>query len=126
MAGEETRRLIEQYWDVMNENDWRGAGMLLDDDYMLHYPQSGERFRGRESVVAMNEAYPAAGRWRFTVHAVVADADSAVSDVSVTDGARDDRVVSFFSVRDGRIAAMTEYWPEPFAIPAWRAEMSKG
>lgn len=83
---------------------------------MLEYPQSGERFRGRDTWVAINEEYPAAGRWHFTVDRIVAGEQGVVSDVSA-------RSVSFFELRDGRIRRRVEYWPDPFEAPAWRARL---
>jgi ketosteroid isomerase-like protein len=106
----------------MNTNDWRAVSALLQDDCLLVYPQSGERIRGRENFIAVNALYPAAGVWRFTVHRVIADEMGAASDVDVTDGARNDRVITFFEFRDGLIWRMTEFWPEPFEAAAWRAQ----
>ena len=121
MIGEENRRLIERFWEVMGSNDFRAVGDLLHDEYVLEWPQSGERVRGRENFAAVNEQYPAAGPWGFTVHRIVADATGGASDVTVTDGVTVDRAVSFFEVRDGRIWRMTEYWPDPFEPADWRA-----
>mgnify|MGYP001176976871 CR=1 FL=1 len=122
MTGKTPRQLVELFWQTMNTNDWRAASAMLHDDYLLVYPQSGERFRGRENFIAVNANYPAAGAWQFTVHRVIGDETEAVSDVAVTDGARSDRVVSFFEVRDHLIWRMTEFWPEPFEAAAWRAQ----
>lgn len=121
MNADENRRLVEQFWRAMNANDWQAVGALLHDDYVLDWPQSGERIGGRERFAAVNDHYPAAGRWRFTPNRVVADASGAASEVAVTDGARTDRALSFFEFREGRIWRMTEYWPGPFVAPAWRA-----
>ena len=121
MPGATTREVVERFWRTMNENDWRAAGRLLHDDYVLDWPQSGERIRGRDNFVAVNAHYPAAGRWRFTVRRLVADGQGAASDVTVTDGALTARAVSFFEVRDGLIWRVTEYWPDPFEPAAWRA-----
>ncbi len=126
MAGETARQIVERYWQTMNANDWSTASRLLHDDYVLDYPQSGERFRGREHFIAINAQYPAAGPWRFTVHRIVADEQEAVSDVGVTDGAITARVVSFFELRDGKIWRMTEFWPDPFGAAAWRAPLAEG
>lgn len=125
MTNETAKVIVERYWQAMNANDWRAASELLHDDYVLDYPQSGERFRGREHFIALNADYPAAGPWRFTVHRIVADAQKAVSDVGVTDGAMRARVVSFFELRDDAIWRMTEFWPDPFDAQAWRAPLAE-
>jgi ketosteroid isomerase-like protein len=119
-VSEECREVIGRFWTVMNTNDFPAVGRLLHDDFLLEWPQSGERIRGAANYIAMNEHYPAAGPWRFTVNRLLADGSTGVSDVTVTDGERVDRAVTFFEVRDGRICRMTEYWPDPFAPAEWR------
>ncbi len=52
-----SRQRIEHFWQMMNSNDWHAVSALLHDDYLLVYPQSGERFRGRPRI-----ATPAASR----------------------------------------------------------------
>ena len=115
------KEIIEQFWDTMKTNDFRAVGELLHDDYVLEWPQSGERVRGRENFVAINEKYPAHGRWEFVVQRVIAEGDQAVSDVDVTDGVIRARVITFSTIRGGKILHQTEFWPDPFEPAAWRA-----
>lgn len=116
-----SKRVVEQFWEAMQANDFRAAGELLDDEYVLEWPQSGERVRGRENFVAINEKYPAHGRWEFSIHRILAEGDEAVSDVDVTDGVIRGRVITFSTIRDGKILHQTEFWPDPFAPASWRA-----
>lgn len=69
----------------MQTNDFKAAGEWLHDDYILEWPQSGEQIRGRGNFVAVNEHYPAHGRWEFKVHRMIAEDNEVVSDVSVTE-----------------------------------------
>lgn len=117
---ETTRRLVAQFWTAMQANDWAAAAALFADDYVLHWPQSGERILGSANFVAINRAYPAAGRWRFTVERLVVEGEQSFTDVVVSDGAVTARAITFATVRDGRIASQVEYWPDPFDAPAWR------
>ncbi len=114
MPANDSREVVERFWAAMSSNDFRGAGDLLHDEYLLEWPQSGERIRGRENFVAINEQYPAAGRWQFEVHRIVAESEWVVTDVSVTDGVLAGRTITFSAVRDGRIVRQIEYWPDPF------------
>ena len=116
-----SKRVVEQFWEAMQTNDFRAAGELLHEEYVLEWPQSGERVRGRENFVAINENYPAHGRWEFTVHRIIAEGDHAVSDVEVTDGVIRGRVITFSTIRDGKILYQIEFWPDPFEPAAWRA-----
>lgn len=105
--------VVQRFWDLMRTNDFRSAGSLLADEFVLDWPQSNERIRGRDNFAAMNEQYPAYGRWQFTVNRIVGDESEAVSDVSVTDGVQTSRAISFFSVTLGKITRIVEFWPEP-------------
>jgi ketosteroid isomerase-like protein len=119
---QESKQVVENFWAAMQTNDFRRAGELLHEDYVLEWPQSGERIRGRANFVAVNENYPAHGRWEFTVHHILAEGNEVVSDVGVTDGLVNARVITFSTVRDGRILRQTEFWPDPFEAAAWRAQ----
>ena len=121
MIPNESKRIVQGFWEAMQANDFRTAGEFLHDDYVLDWPQSGERVRGRENFVAINENYPAHGRWEFTVHHLFAEEDHVVSDVSVTDGTITARVITFSTIRDEKILHQTEFWPDPFEPAAWRA-----
>lgn len=81
---------------------------------MLDWPQSGEHIRRRDNYAAMNEQYPAHGQWRFSINRIVGNDLEVVSDVSVTDGVQQAKAISFFTVRDGKIVRMVEYWPDDF------------
>lgn len=116
------RDIVAQFWATMNSNDWRAAAELFHDDYVLEWPQTGERIIGRENFAAINAHYPAAGRWRFTVNSLIAEGDTVVTDVTVTDGAVVATAITFSTVRDGRISRQREYWPDPGPAPEWRRQ----
>lgn len=118
---QKSKEIIAGFWVVMQTNDFKAAGEFLHDDYILEWPQSGERIRGRANFVAINENYPAHGRWEFSIHSIVAEGDQAVSDVDITDGTIQARVITFSTIRDGKIWRQTEFWPDPFEPGAWRA-----
>ena len=106
----------------MQSNDFRAAGGFLHAEYVLEWPQSGERVRGRQNFVAINQNYPAHGRWEFTIHRILADGDEVVSDIDVTDGVIGGRVITFSRIQDGKIVHQTEFWPDPFEPAGWRTQ----
>ena len=118
----DNKEIIEGFWAAMQTNDFKAASEFLHDDYVLEWPQSGERIRGRANFVAVNEHYPAHGRWEFTIHGIIAEAHEVVSDVGVTDGSMTGRALTFSTIRDGKILRQTEFWPDPFEPPDWRAQ----
>jgi ketosteroid isomerase-like protein len=117
-----SRQILENFWQTMKTNDFYAVAELLHDDYILEWPQSGERIRGRENFAKINTYYPAAGKWQFTVDQILSEGDLVVTDVTVTDGVRIDRAITFSIVRDGKIWKQVEFWPEPFEALAWRAQ----
>jgi hypothetical protein len=107
----------------MASNDFRSVAAVLAPEFVLEWPQSGERIRGAERFALMNEEYVAHGPWRFTIRRIVGDASEAASDVEITDGVQHARAISFFSVEGGKIARLVEYWPEPYPAPQNRAHI---
>jgi ketosteroid isomerase-like protein len=117
-----SKQIVEDFWAEMATNDFYSAALLLHDKYVLEWPQSGERIRGRDNFAAINSEYPAEGKWRFQLNLIIAEGDTVVTDVSVTDGSRQDRVITFSTIRDGKIWKQVEFWPECFEAPAWRRQ----
>ncbi|KAB8141212.1 nuclear transport factor 2 family protein [Chloroflexia bacterium SDU3-3] len=121
-ASEQSRQAVEAFWAAMNTNDFAAAALHLSEDFVLEWPQSRERIRGRANFAAINQSYPANGRWQFTIHRLVAEGAEVVSDVGVTDGSVHARAITFSTVRDGQIVRQIEYWPDAYEAPAWRAQ----
>jgi ketosteroid isomerase-like protein len=118
-----TADVVKRFWSLMSSNEFKSVGEVLSDDFVLEYPQSKERIRGRANFAAMNQEYPAHGRWKFTINRIIGDESDAVSDVSVTDGVQHARVISFFTISNGQIKKMVEFWPDPFPAPENRKHL---
>ena len=109
----------------MGTNDFQSVAAVLAQQFVLEWPQTGERIRGAERFAQMNQEYPAHGPWRFTINRLVGGEAEAVSDVTVTDGVRDDRAITFFTVAHGKVTRIVEYWPEPSAPATNRAHLTE-
>jgi hypothetical protein len=116
-------KVVREFWRLMASNDFTAVGAVLADDYVLDWPQSNERIRGRERFAAVNAEYPANGPWIFTVHRIVGSETEAVSEVSVSDGVQHAKTISFFTVSQGLITRQVEYWPEPYPAPVNRKHL---
>lgn len=123
---DEAAEVVRKFWELMGSNDFRSVGAVLSDDYVLEWPQSDERIRGRDKFAAMNEEYPAHGPWRFTINRVVIGSGSdVVTDVSLTDGVQRARVISFFTVVGKKIVRMVEFWPDSYEAPPDRKHLTE-
>jgi ketosteroid isomerase-like protein len=114
---------VRRFWDLMATNAFERTTEVLAEDFHLDWPQSGERIRGAANFARMNAEYPAAGPWRFTLNRLLVQGGEVVTEVDVTDGAIRGRALSFFTVEQGRICRIVEYWPEPFPAPSHRAHL---
>lgn len=71
--------------------------------------------RGRDDYVAFNRTYP--GDWDLTVDRVIAQADEGVSWTTFVVGDKTMTGLCFFRFRDGLIAEIDDFWPEPYEPP---------
>ena len=115
--------VVRRFWELMATNDFYSVGAVLSDEFVLEWPQSRERIRGQNRFAQMNAEYPSNGPWMFTVNRVVGSDSEVVTDVSVTDGVQNARAISFFSVENGRITRLVEFWPELYMAPPNRRHL---
>ena len=116
---------VNQFWRLMASNDFQSVTAVLSPGFVCEWPQSSEIIRGPQSFARMNSEYPAQGLWHFTIHRTVAADTEVVTDVTVTDGAQTSRAISFFTVEDGLITRLLEFWPEPYDPPPNRAHLTE-
>jgi ketosteroid isomerase-like protein len=120
---EAAKEIVHKFWKTMQTNDFRAASQLMSADYVLEWPQSKERIRGRENFARMNEEYPAHGRWQFSINKIIGNESEVVSDVSVTDNVVHARVITFTTIRNGKIVKQVEFWPEEYPAPENRRHL---
>lgn len=120
LTGDSAAATIRAFWEAIGARDFRAAAQLLAEDYVCDWPQSGERTRGPENFYQINAAYP--GEWTAAIDRILVDGDQAASEVRLRDQTgTEQRVVSFFRLRDGKIVNEIDYWPDPFPAADWRA-----
>ena len=115
--------VVREFWRLMATNDFHAVKAVLAEDLIVEWPQSGERMRGRDNFAQMNAEYPATGHWTFRINRLVADGSEVVTQVSISDGTQSAEPISFFTVREGRIVRLLEYWPDPFPAAANRSHL---
>lgn len=111
--------IAEEWWSAIDRADFTAAAALLAPGTSVDWPLSNERMAGADAWRAVNEHYP--GRWRATIEAMVAEGDTVVTRTRVHDGGICVLAISWFTIVDGAITSLVEYWPETYAAPGWRA-----
>jgi limonene-1,2-epoxide hydrolase len=117
------RDVVESFWRAMRANDWDAAAAHFADGFVVDWPCSGERISSRSDYAEIQRRYPAAGRWSFDIHALVADDERAVTELTVSDGERSARAIVISEIGGDRIARQVEYWPVPYEPADWRADL---
>jgi hypothetical protein len=105
----------------MRANDWDAAAAHLADGFVVDWPCTGERITSREAYAEIQRRYPAAGRWTFDIHRLVADDERAVTELTVSDGEQAARAIFISEVEGDRITRQVEYWPTRYEPAEWRA-----
>lgn len=125
------RGTVERFWATAEGRDWAAFAETLAEDVVYELPQTRERIRGRERYVEFNREYP--GDWHARIERIVAEPrqpgqpgqrEQVVSWTHVTVGLEEMYAISFFTGdEDGRIVAITDFWPEPYEPPAGREHL---
>jgi len=121
MQTEDTRRLVEEFYDALRSGDRTRVASLLTEDVQWVPPESAPigPVQGREAVAAELGGDTPRRMFRMrtfqlTVHAILADGDRAVVQQSISAETRagkqyDNEYCWVYTFRDGRIAHMMEY-----------------
>jgi len=122
MGEQDPRRVAEGLWKAIEAGDWDEASVLLHDDFVQEWPQSGERIVGRENALAINQNFPGGTpKMAFRDSVVVGDLVVLQVDLTYADGSVY-QAVCIMELRDGKVVTETDYFAEPFAAPQWRAQ----
>jgi ketosteroid isomerase-like protein len=120
---EQTRSLAERYFATMSARAWDDFAELLADDVHYDLPQTGERIVGKDKYLRFNQEYP--GDWQLTVTRLVVDGDSAAASTQFAVGEQEMVGLVFLEVRDGLVAQVTDFWPEPYDAPPGREHLTE-
>ncbi|MEI5526455.1 nuclear transport factor 2 family protein [Streptomyces brasiliscabiei] len=121
-SGTDLRKTVESFWATAESRDWAAFAETLAADVVYDLPQTRELIRGRERYLEFNRDYPA--DWHARIERIVAEPGQVVTWIHVTVGLEEMYAISFFTGDgDGRIAAITDFWPEPYEPPAGREHL---
>jgi hypothetical protein len=105
----EPREVVGAFWDRIQARDWTGLGRLLSDDFVVDWPDTRLRIRGRETYVEFNRTYPEG--WTIEVVGIVADGSTVVSEVRVPHTEQGVYyVLSILHVDGDHLVGGREYW----------------
>jgi ketosteroid isomerase-like protein len=120
---DDAREVVTAYWAAAEARDWAGFAGLVAEQVVYEAPQTRERVRGRAAYIRFNaEGFP--GDWHLEVERIVGQGRHAASWIQMADAGERYPGLCFFDLDDdGRIARITDFWPQPYELPASRAHL---
>lgn len=119
MTDDEIRAALERHWEFTGRDETI-AHEVYAEDAILEFPQSGERFRGKENFQTWREKYPA--ELHMSIRRLRGAGNFWVSENEITYGEDDTwQTVSILELRDGKVVREAIYFAKPFPAPDWRS-----
>jgi len=122
-----TRDLAERFVASLEARDWDGWTATMQPDVVYEVPQTRERIRGRDRYLQFNREFP--GDWHLSPAITVADDDHAVVvfrwRVGDAEEQEEQEAIVVFGFRDGLIATVTDFWPDPYEPPPGREHLTE-
>ena len=116
--------IVKKFWNLMSDGMFDEIGELMEENADVWLPNTRELFRGRDKYINFNKKYP--GRWIITLDKIFSKGDIVVSAVKVEAGDKSSSFYanSFFTINNGLISEIVEYWGDNGEPPQWRVEES--
>src|ERR1700685_984949 len=118
---QEIRAALDRHWAASDADDFETEHLIYHEDAVLDYPQSGERTRGRKNIQAQRSSQP--NKKRFKVRRIVGSGDFWVTEYVLSYDGKPSYTVSIMEFRGEKVARETQYFADPFAAPASRANL---
>ncbi|WP_180538271.1 nuclear transport factor 2 family protein [Nevskia soli] len=117
---QEIREALDQHWAASDAGDFETEHRIYHEDAVLEYPQSGERTRGRSNIQNQRAGQPS--KKRFAVRRIMGGGDLWVTELILTYDGKPSYTVSLMEFKEDKVTRETQYFADPFAAPAWRAQ----
>ena len=114
------RNVVERFFAASERGDLAEVGSLVDHDMIMEWPQSGERFRGRDHVLGAMAAVEVKPQFAGSSR-LVGSGPLWVLMVPLRYGEDVLQYVAILELERGRIRRATGYWGAPFPAQEGRA-----
>src|SRR5258707_4876093 len=115
------RAALERHWDASDASDFELEHEIYREDAVLHYPQSGERIRGRHNIQESRTVQPS--EKRFVVQRIIGTGDLWATEFVLSYDGVPSYAVSIMEFSDGKVARETKYFGDPFKPGPSRAHL---
>ena len=120
LRDQDIRAALDRHWAASDANDFETEQRIYHQDAVLEYPQSGERTRGRSNIQNQRARQP--NKKRFSIRRIIGGGDLWVTEFILTYDGKPSFTVSIMEFREDKVVRETQYFADPFAAPASRAQ----
>jgi hypothetical protein len=120
-------QMVARIKEVFETGDMEAYGKELQaitaDDVVLEYPQSGERFRGKDRIMQMNMSYEGSTGTapKASLRRILKPGQAWVIESTIDYGdGTPVSAISLIEFEDGKVVRQTDYFANPFPAPDWR------
>jgi hypothetical protein len=117
---QQIRSALDQHWAASDTSDFVTEHLIYHEDAVLEYPQSGERTRGRSNIQNQRASQP--NKKRFSIRRILGIGDLRVTEFILTYDNEPSYTVSIMEFSGDKVIRETQYFADPFAAPASRAQ----
>ena len=121
MDDQTARSALQRHWDASDAGDFEAEHDIYREDAVLHYPQSGERIRGRKNIRESRFVQP--NKKQFAVRRMIGSGDLWVTEFVLTYDGKPSYAVSIMEFRDGLVVNETQYFADRFDPSPSRAHL---
>jgi hypothetical protein len=121
VSEQQNRATLERFFDVFSRHDFDDMiELIMHDDYIEEFPQSGERIRGKDNWRNIAENFP--GLPKLIDHSYKLSGNLAVTEMILEYGGNRIYNCEMVEFEGGKIKRRRAYFGEPFEAPEWRAQ----
>ena len=116
---------FQKYWDAVIGQDAQSMTTFFWEDAQIRWHNTNECFSVSEFIRA-NCEYP--GQWHGEIEHIVNNGSLVITVTHIYNHEEtvSHHAVTFFTLKEGKIAGIDEYWGEDGLPPRWRQEMNIG
>ncbi len=115
------RVALERHWNASDASDFEVEHEIYREDAVLHYPQSGERIRGRRNIQESRFLQP--NKKRFKVQRIIGGGYLWITEFVLTYDEIPSYAVSIMEFCEGMVAKETQYFANGFDPAPSRAHL---
>jgi ketosteroid isomerase-like protein len=116
--------VIRQFFDAMASGNMEAAKALAHEDFVMEWPQSGERFRGRENAFGAMSVQADRPETEGEPR-IVGSGDVWVAQMRLRYASGVSYYVAVLELRGEKVARGTGYFASPFPAQQYRARFAE-